>query len=183
VHTVGDSLLRTKLVDIPRRQAHNREVRFREERDIWSDLRSTRYSPPDEAGNDDERRATYVSALQQAEELFRAARSVGPASRPLLLFYGMSQAGRAIAAASVRVQSSDWTLSGHGIKARNLTAQLPDITVQTESPSSRSSFCRLSVILGVHSRSAERLIHDPDLHISTNFKMAECPIWGNSSIE
>jgi hypothetical protein len=41
----------------------------------------------------------YVAALQQAEQLFHAAREAGFASSPLLLFYGLSQAGRAIAAA------------------------------------------------------------------------------------
>jgi hypothetical protein len=69
------------------------------ERASWSDLRGTRWAPPGSAGADPSRRAVYVAALQQAEQLFHAAREAGFASSPLLLFYGLSQAGRAIAAA------------------------------------------------------------------------------------
>ncbi len=43
-----------------------------------------------------------------------AAVDVGPAASPLLLFYAVSQAGRAIAAARL---DDPWRLSGHGIKA------------------------------------------------------------------
>lgn len=42
----------------------------------------------------------------------RAAAKVGPASRPHLLFYGLSQVDRAIAAAE---QQPDYQLNGHGI--------------------------------------------------------------------
>ena len=45
----------------------------------------------------------FQAALTQAEELWEAASAVGAASRPLPLFYCLSQAGRAICAA--------WTLS------------------------------------------------------------------------
>ncbi|MFI1192651.1 YaaC family protein [Micromonospora sp. NPDC020750] len=126
-------------------------VRIRTD-DIWSELRGTRYNPPGAAAGDDRRRATYVAALQQAEELFRAARTAGPASSPLLQFYGLSQAGRAIAAAAEDSGDGEWNLSGHGIQARNLTADLPDIAVLTDTadkPRSRqTSFVRLSLILG-----------------------------------
>ena len=56
----------------------------------------------------------FVSALEQAEELMHAAADIGPAASPLLLFYAVSQAGRAIAA--VRLDDP-WRLSGHGLKA------------------------------------------------------------------
>jgi YaaC-like Protein len=125
-------------------------VKIRGERDIWSDLRGTRYAPPGAACTDD-RRATYVAALQQAEELFRAAQTAGPASSPLLQFYGLSQAGRAIAAAAVKADDDEWSLSGHGIHAPNLTADLPDIKVLADAAdkprSSQTSFVRLSLIL------------------------------------
>jgi hypothetical protein len=125
-------------------------VRIRGERDIWSELRGTRYAPPGAACGE-ERRATYVAALQQAEELFRAAQAAGPASSPLLQFYGLSQAGRAIAAAAIKAGDGEWALSGHGIQAPNLTADLPDITVRAgaaDKPrSSQASFVRLSLIL------------------------------------
>jgi hypothetical protein len=56
----------------------------------------------------------FVSALEQAEALMHAAADVGPAASPLLLFYAVSQAGRAIAAARL---DDPWRLSGHGLKA------------------------------------------------------------------
>ncbi len=43
----------------------------------------------------------------------RAAHDVGPAARPLPLFYALSQAGRAVAAA--RVDGSAWRVAGHGL--------------------------------------------------------------------
>jgi hypothetical protein len=61
-----------------------------------------------------ERAGVFVSALEQAEQLMRAAVEVGPAASPLLLFYAVSQAGRAIAAARL---DDPWRLSGHGLKA------------------------------------------------------------------
>lgn len=56
----------------------------------------------------------FVSALEQAEQLMRAAADVGPAASPLPLFYAVSQAGRAIAAARL---DDPWRLSGHGLKS------------------------------------------------------------------
>jgi hypothetical protein len=62
-------------------------------------LRWTRSDPPGAAAADEKRRATYCAALQQFEELLGAAQSAGTASKPLPLFYALSQAGRAIVAA------------------------------------------------------------------------------------
>jgi hypothetical protein len=71
-----------------------------------------RARPP--ARIEDERAGVFVSALEQSEQLMRAAVNVGPAASPLPLFYAVSQAGRAIAAAHL---VDPWRLSGHGIKA------------------------------------------------------------------
>ena len=46
-----------------------------------------------------QRRRIFTAALNQAEELSIAASGVSYAARPLLEFYSLSQAGRAIAAA------------------------------------------------------------------------------------
>jgi hypothetical protein len=67
---------------------------------VWGRLRATRWDPPGAASESAERRRTCF-ALEQAEQMFRAAAGVGPATRPLLVFYGLSQAGRAIAAAAL----------------------------------------------------------------------------------
>jgi len=57
----------------------------------------------------------YSASLQQFEELTQAASTAGHASRALPLFYAVSQAGRAIAAAWA---DEPWTLSSHGLKHR-----------------------------------------------------------------
>jgi hypothetical protein len=67
--------------------------------------------PPGRAAGD-ERAQVFVSALEQAEQLMTAAEAVGPAARPLPLFYSLSQAGRGIAAARL---PDPWRLAGHGL--------------------------------------------------------------------
>jgi YaaC-like Protein len=74
-------------------------------------IRLTRAEPPGHAG-EDPRRATYGTALEQFEELISAASEASPAVRPLPLFYALSQAGRAIAAAYI---PEKWRLYGHGL--------------------------------------------------------------------
>lgn len=80
----------------------------------WQRIRVLRARPPARIEDDDERAAVFVSALEQAEELMHAAANVGAAASPLLLFYAVSQAGRAIAAARL---DDPWRPSGHGLKA------------------------------------------------------------------
>jgi hypothetical protein len=80
-------------------------------------IRATRALPPGYACDDQERRAVYGSSLAQFDELLAAAAAVGPASRPLPLFYALSQAGRAIAAAHA---DGAWRLRMHGLSAPEL---------------------------------------------------------------
>jgi hypothetical protein len=103
-----------------------------------------------------------VAALEQAEQLLRAAGSVGPASSPLLLFYGLSQAGRAIAAAAKDLKGPDWLLDGHGINVTPgilKSADLAGITTVTDAPDRKGSFARLSELLG--SPLWPKDVHDP----------------------
>lgn len=59
----------------------------------------------------------------------RSAESLGTATKPLNLFYGLSQAARAIAAASM--SENDGRLSGHGIGLHgSLSGDLVDIQVE-----------------------------------------------------
>jgi hypothetical protein len=74
-------------------------------------VRASRADPPGRAAEDPTRRKTYNAALQQFEELLDAARAVGPASRPLPLFYALSQAGRAIVAA----HGDESYITSHGL--------------------------------------------------------------------
>lgn len=77
----------------------------------WHDIDSLRANPPGKASAKD-RRAVFTAALQQAGELAHATEVVGYASKPLPLFYMLSQAGRAIVAAHHQ-HRSDYV--GHGL--------------------------------------------------------------------
>ena len=112
----------------------------------WRMLRALRYSPPGRAAKGPRFRV-FNSALEQSEQLFKAAESVGPQSRPLLVFYGLSQAARAVSAASVNVGNADFKLYAHGIKVSNLSAAvnvpIADLTVTPQS----GSFSQVAEIL------------------------------------
>ena len=82
----------------------------------WQDIRILRHRPGGLAANDPERAAVFVSALEQSEQLMRAAQAIGTAARPLPLFYALSQAGRAIAAHRL---DDNWRLAGHGLTDRS----------------------------------------------------------------
>jgi YaaC-like Protein len=116
----------------------------------WEQLRGTRWNPPPVASACPERRKTYVFALEQAEQMFRAAAGAGVATRPLLAFYGLSQAGRAVAAAATAATGDEWALEGHGIRCPGgtLRGPLPFIEVQAGGDKDRGSFARLSRLLG-----------------------------------
>ncbi len=55
-----------------------------------SRIRATRAAPPGLAAADEQRRTTYNSA------------TIGPASKPILLFYALEQAGQAVLAAHLK---------------------------------------------------------------------------------
>ena len=78
---------------------------------VLRNLRGTRAQPPARAADDEYRRALYGAGLEQFEQLLRAAEVVNVSARPLLLFYALSQAGRAIVAA----RGEDPDIDGHGL--------------------------------------------------------------------
>lgn len=92
-------------------------------------IRLSRADPPGLARNG-RRRAVYGAALTQFEELMRAAEAASAQTRPLTLFYALSQAGRAVAAAHLE---GDWLLEGHGLKAINIgAADIADVSVRPD---------------------------------------------------
>jgi hypothetical protein len=117
------------------------------EMSAWTTLRATRWKPPGAAGTAKDRAATYAVALEQAEQMFRAAASVGQATRPVLAYYGLNQAGRAISAAALGTGHDQWRLSGHGVYALNLDGPLANVAIKRDPAGKRSSFARLSQIL------------------------------------
>jgi hypothetical protein len=73
------------------------------------------------------RRKTFAAAMQQFEEQMTAAKVVTPATSPLNLYYGLAQAGMAIAAARTPRQ---WSFSSHGVELGDTQPDLPDICVR-----------------------------------------------------
>jgi hypothetical protein len=120
------------------------EVQAPSRADVWRHIRAFRHNPPGPA-NQGDRRKVFGSALEQAEQLFSAAEEIGYAARPILLFYGLSQAGRAIAAAC-NACMNDWRLSGHGITVKNLGYQSPLRDVKVADKGS-GSFTQLAPML------------------------------------
>ena len=115
------------------------------DREIWSMIRETRSARPGKAHEDAKRGAVYGAALQQFEELMRAAATAGNASRPLPLFYAVSQAGRAIAAAWA---DGPWTREGHGLKHSMGRSALRS-TVKPD-PGPEDSFSHVAAVTGNH---------------------------------
>jgi hypothetical protein len=99
-------------------------------------LQATRHDPPGLASADAARRRRYGSALQQFEELMAAARTCGPASRPLPLFYALRQAGQAITAAYQQAQGGQLQ-GGHGLTVPARSQTLDSIEV---APNGQGSF-------------------------------------------
>ena len=95
----------------------------------WYQLRATRAQPPGLAAEATSRAAIYQAALQQAEELVRAAMSLGPASRPLPLYYAISQAGRAIVAARGSVVEAP---PRHGLRLSTVATRILETAVEPE---------------------------------------------------
>ncbi|MFF2549268.1 YaaC family protein [Kitasatospora sp. NPDC058063] len=120
-------------------------VTYTSSQDAWNALRGARSAPPGRASDPGPwRRETFSTALEQAEQFFRAADAVGTATQPLQLFYGLSQAGRAIAAAARDLKGDTWMLNGHGIQTKVMERDLPAVPSIT---TSKGSFVRLSGLL------------------------------------
>lgn len=123
------------------------EIGLRSNAEVWRSIRGRRANPPVPPGSE-QRKATFQSALEQAEQQFRAAALIDFDSRALNLFYGLSQAGRAIAASSVALPNDAWRLNGHGLSVDQLDSIGPDITAVTVKTSGKenTSFRRLSIV-------------------------------------
>lgn len=91
-------------------------------------LRALRHAPPGHA-KQGARRALFQSSLEQCEQFLTAASETGYATRPVQLFYALSQAGRAVVAASPRVGNQAWRVGGHGLTADTSAVVAADITV------------------------------------------------------
>jgi hypothetical protein len=77
-------------------------------------IRSLRHRPPKHAEGG-ERKLMFSAATEQSEQFFKLSDAAGYETKPILLYYGLNQAARAIAT-SVAKGEQKWELVGHGIK-------------------------------------------------------------------
>lgn len=121
----------------------------------WRAIRTIRAEPQGSLhrvlGSDNARRKEFHMALEQAQQQFAAAERIGYESRPLNLFYGLSQAGRAIAAGSRllgRGTGHQWQANGHGLK---FDIGVPNGVLRTDiqqDGATRDLFSRVSIAIG-----------------------------------
>jgi YaaC-like Protein len=97
----------------------------------WFRLHERRSSLHERSKLDDTngRRQTFAAAMTQFEEQFTAAKAVTAATRPLNLYYGLAQAGMAIAAAHA---PDPWSFSRHGLRLGDRNPELADMLVGPE---------------------------------------------------
>ncbi len=93
-----------------------------------SQVRALRAAPPGRATSTSERRLTFGAALEQFEQLLLASQAAGPASSPLLLFYALSQAGRAI----VSAHGDPAHKPGHGLSVKPVRDRIGATTIKPE---------------------------------------------------
>jgi hypothetical protein len=98
-------------------------------------IQALRAAPPGYA-DEGPRRRVFGAALEQWDALLGGSRAIGPAASPILLFYALSQAGRALCAAHIPDQQ--WNPIGHGLKVRNAGGTLGDTVVEPEGGTSTS---------------------------------------------
>lgn len=77
-------------------------------------IQALRAAPPRFATDSGARRRVFGAALGQWDALLGASAEVAPVASPILLFYALSQAGRAVCAANISGQP--WRSSSHGLK-------------------------------------------------------------------
>ncbi|MDX2979311.1 YaaC family protein [Streptomyces microflavus] len=116
--------------------------------EVWRELRGLRTGVSGPAREVPERRAVFVAALEQAQQFTEAAETAGPATRPVQIFYALSQFGRAIAAASGLLNHDTWRLKGHGIGTRNMDASQGLELVEVV-PAARGSLPTIARAIGV----------------------------------
>ncbi|MGP4086713.1 YaaC family protein [Streptomyces sp. KR55] len=124
-----------------------RDLAMPSKREVWRELRGLRTGVAGPARATAERRAVFVAALEQAQQFTEAAESAGPATRPVQIFYALSQFGRAIAAASGLLGQDAWRLKGHGIGTRNLDASQGLALVEVI-PTAKGSFPTVARAIG-----------------------------------
>jgi hypothetical protein len=88
----------------------------------------------------------YGAALTQFEELMSAAEGASVQTRPISLFYALSQASRSIAAAHL---PKEWRLKGHGLRVTDLDSdELTGVKISSSPGKAVSSFAGVAAATG-----------------------------------
>jgi hypothetical protein len=97
----------------------------------WRYIRASRHKPPGNATSG-ARRTLYAAAMRQSEEFFTLADAASYEVRPVLLYYGLNQAVRALIACTVAPRDP-YEVSGHGTTCSNLSNEndLGSLTVSS----------------------------------------------------
>jgi hypothetical protein len=105
-------------------------------------IQALRASPPGLAADPGARRRVFGAALGQWDALLGASALVVPAASPILLFYALSQAGRAVCAAYTSGQP--WRAIGHGLSIGTPGKPIGETVVSPDgsNDSSFAMFCR-----------------------------------------
>lgn len=119
----------------------------------FRDLRALRYNPPGHA-KEGARRTAFQSALEQCEQFMAAARDAGYATRPVQMFYALSQVSRAMVAASPRIGNQEWKVHRHGLTARTGA----DVANTTVTPARSGLFPSVAAALGAEPLPAEQTV-------------------------
>jgi hypothetical protein len=122
----------------------------------WRSIRTIRAEPGGSLDralrSNKSRRREFHMALEQAQQQFAAAERIGYESRPLNLFYGLSQAGRAIAAGSQLLgpgSGQQWQASGHGLRYDvGVPGGVLETPIKQDGDGSRDLFSRTSFAIG-----------------------------------
>lgn len=116
---------------------------------IWFELRARRASLPKHSKLSDTagRRQTFAAAMAQFEEQFTAAKVVTEFTRPVNLYYGLAQAGLAIAAAHA---DNPWSFSRHGLRLAGHPVKFADIKLagMTVGPEGDGGFQKVATATG-----------------------------------
>ncbi|HTX31822.1 MAG TPA: hypothetical protein VMD09_10575 [Solirubrobacteraceae bacterium] len=104
-------------------------------------IQALRADPPGHARRG-KRKEVFGAALEQWDELLAASAAVAPDAAPILLFYALSQGGRAACAA--RIAGQPWASTGHGLTVGQPTGGIENTTVRPEGGANTSfaMFCR-----------------------------------------
>lgn len=109
----------------------------------------------------------YGAALEQFEEFLLATEAVGPSVSPVPLYYALTQAGRAIAAAYA--SESRWNASGHGATLRWESEQMNTARLNPHPGESQfSAFCEAVGSSRLHSPVALGSIWASLQHLDVN---------------